>query len=137
MREPHWHPETAELGYVQEGHARMTVQHPGNHSETYNLEPGDIYFIPSAYPHHIENLTGENLHFLIFFDTPYVLDIGYTGAIPAFPHRSIGPILNIKNSQMPIIPNLPADELIVQKVNPIGEVSLIGWPVRHRLFPAN
>ena len=28
MREPHWHPVTAELGYVQQGSARMTVMDP-------------------------------------------------------------------------------------------------------------
>ncbi len=53
MREPHWHPETAELGYVLEGRARMTIQQPGGSSETYELEPGDVYFIPHAWPHHI------------------------------------------------------------------------------------
>jgi oxalate decarboxylase len=42
-----------------------------------------VYFIPRAYPHHIENLTDSKLRFLIFFDTPDVQDIGFTGAIPA------------------------------------------------------
>ena len=28
MREPHWHPVTAEMGYVQHGEARMTVMNP-------------------------------------------------------------------------------------------------------------
>ncbi len=28
MREPHWHPETAEMGYVAEGRARMSILSP-------------------------------------------------------------------------------------------------------------
>ena len=50
MREPHWHPRTAEMGYVVKGRARMTVLSPGAKVDTYELGPGDMYFIPRAYP---------------------------------------------------------------------------------------
>ena len=119
MREPHWHPETAELGFVKQGHARMTIQSPGGSAETYELHPGDIYFIPRAYPHHIENLDGTEIHFLIFFDTPDVQDIGLTGAIPGFPKSIIGPSLGIAEEQVSRIPRLPADLLLVGRVNPL------------------
>lgn len=119
MREPHWHPETAELGYVHTGRARMTVLRPGGVAETYELAEGDVYFIPRAYPHHIENLTDGELRFLIFFDTPDVQDIGYTGAIPAMPARIAGPTLGLTPAQVARIPRLPADLLLVNKVNPV------------------
>lgn len=121
MREPHWHPETAEMGYVLQGRARMTIKNPGEKADTYVLEQGDVYFIPRAYPHHIENLTEDELRFLIFFDNPDVQDIGYTGAIPAFPHGLIEPLLKVKGGQMPSLPSLPSDELIVEKINPTSE----------------
>ncbi|MDX2080613.1 MAG: cupin domain-containing protein [Terrimicrobiaceae bacterium] len=119
MREPHWHPETAELGYVHTGRARMTVQSPGGAAETYELAAGDIYFIPRAYPHHIENLTDGEMRFLIFFDTPDVQDIGFTGAIPAFADRLTGPTLGLTAAQIARIPHLPADLLLVAKTNPV------------------
>lgn len=119
MREPHWHPETAELGYVLAGHARMTVQSPDSSFDTYELEPGDIYFIPRAYPHHIENLDGTEIRFLIFFDTPDVQDIGLTGAIPALPSGLVGPTLGIGADAVAKIPRLPADLLVVSRVNPL------------------
>lgn len=119
MREPHWHPETAELGYVLAGHARMTVQSPDSTFETYELHPGDVYFIPRAYPHHIENLDGTEVRFLIFFDTPDVQDIGLTGAIPALPSRLVGPTLGIGAAEVAKIPRLPADLLVVNRVNPL------------------
>jgi oxalate decarboxylase len=46
MREPHWHPITAEMGYVQRGSARMTVMDPDGTLDTWYLEQGDVYFIP-------------------------------------------------------------------------------------------
>ena len=119
MREPHWHPETAELGYVLKGQARMTVKNPGDSVETYLLNEGDIYFIPRAYPHHIENLRTDEMRFLIFFDTPDVKDIGFTGGIPAFANRVIGPTLNLSEEQSEQIPRLPADLLVVGKCNPV------------------
>lgn len=122
MREPHWHPETAELGFVKEGHARMTVESPGGRAETYELEPGDIYFIPKSYPHHIENLDADSaLHFLIFFDTPDVQDIGFTGAIPALDGRVMAPTLGLSAAQFALIPRMPADLLIVEKENPVED----------------
>ena len=119
MREPHWHPETAELGYVLSGHARITIQSPDSSSETYELHPGDIYFIPRAYPHHIENLDGTEIRFLIFFDTPDVQDIGLTGAIPAVPSRVVEPTLGIRSDVVERIPRLPADLLVVSRINPL------------------
>jgi hypothetical protein len=35
MREPHWHPRTAEMGYVLEGRARMTVLSPAGRKGRY------------------------------------------------------------------------------------------------------
>lgn len=119
MREPHWHPETAELGYVHTGRARMTVQDFGGNAETYELSEGDVYFIPRAYPHHIENLTDGEMRFLIFFDTPDVQDVGFTGAIPTFPKRIVSPTLGLDAEQVARIPRLPSDLLLVSKVNPL------------------
>jgi oxalate decarboxylase len=121
MREPHWHPETAELGFVHTGRARMTVQSPGGSAETYELEPGDVYFIPRAYPHHIENLTDSEMRFLIFFDSPDVQDIGFTGAIPAFSTGITGPSLGLSAEQVARIPKLPSDSLLVAKANPVAK----------------
>jgi oxalate decarboxylase len=97
----------------------MTIQSPGGSAETYELEPGDVYFIPRAYPHHIENLTDSELRFLIFFDNPDVQDIGFTGAIPAFASRITGPALGLAADQVARIPKQPADLLIVSKTNPV------------------
>lgn len=84
MREPHWHPVTAEMGYVQQGDARMTIMNPDGTLDTWNLTTGDMYFIPRAYPHHIENIGTQDWHFLIFFDQPFPADIGYRASASAY-----------------------------------------------------
>ena len=45
VREPHWHPITAEMGYVQRGSARMTVMDPDGTLDTWYLQQGDVYFV--------------------------------------------------------------------------------------------
>lgn len=122
MREPHWHPETAEMGYVLAGRSRMTIKSPSGGAgsvDTFELAAGDMYFIPKAYPHHIENLGADELHFLIFFDRAVGEDIGYTGGIPAFPRRIVAPSLGMTERTLPRIPGLGADAMIVGKRNPV------------------
>jgi oxalate decarboxylase len=123
MREPHWHPETAEMGYVLAGRSRMTIKSPADGPgavDTYEIGPGDMYFIPKGYPHHIENLGSDELHFLVFFDRAMPLDIGYTGGIPAFPRRIMAPALGTTDAALPQYPELAADAMIVRKRNPAG-----------------
>jgi oxalate decarboxylase len=121
MREPHWHPETAEMGYVVHGHARMTILSPdGDHRlDTYKLKPGDVYFIPRAYPHHIENIGNEEVKFLVFFDQSTPGDIGYTGSFSAYSRQVLAATLQCSPSQLPNVPFDPEDLFIVKRINPI------------------
>lgn len=118
MREPHWHPETAEMGYVHCGNARMTVLNPAGSTDTYLLKPGDMYFIPPAYPHHIEQLGEEAIHFLIFFDQPFPQDIGYRATASAFSRPVLAATIGCDPDKLPQLPFTPTDPLIVNRINP-------------------
>ncbi|HEX4020213.1 MAG TPA: cupin domain-containing protein [Acidobacteriaceae bacterium] len=118
MREPHWHPETAEMGYVQSGKARMTVLNPEGSTETYLLNAGDAYFIPPAYPHHIEQMGDEAIRFLIFFDQPFPQDIGYRATGTAFSRPVLAATLGCDPEKLPQLPFTPTDPLIVNRINP-------------------
>ncbi|MBA8878322.1 cupin domain-containing protein [Phyllobacterium myrsinacearum] len=119
MREPHWHPETAELGYVVEGHGRMTILDPDGSSDTYEIHAGDTYFIPRAYPHHIENLGAETLHILIFFDQSIPGDIGYRAVANGFSPEVIACGLGVSSSSLPVFPKDEHDPLIIERINPL------------------
>jgi oxalate decarboxylase len=123
MREPHWHPVTAELGYVHRGHGRMTVLSPDGSVDTYELRPGQAYFIPRAYPHHIEALEDDGIHFLIFFDQPTPGDIGYRATASAFSREVLSAAFGVPERALPRFPYTPVDPLIVGRANRRDPVS--------------
>jgi oxalate decarboxylase len=42
IREPHWHPNAAELSYVINGRARMIIFSPGGNINTFEVGPDQI-----------------------------------------------------------------------------------------------
>ncbi|KAJ9651264.1 hypothetical protein H2198_009449 [Neophaeococcomyces mojaviensis] len=122
MREPHWHPETAEMGYVHQGRARMSIMDPDGSVDTYTLKPGDMYFIPRAYPHQIEVLGDEQIHFLIFFDQPTPQDIGYRTSATLMSRNVIAATFGVEENALPIFPITTKDPLIVAKSNKLDPV---------------
>ncbi|RYG37568.1 cupin domain-containing protein [bacterium] len=119
MREIHWHPETAEMGYVTGGVGRMTILSPGGSTDTYEMRSGDVYFIPRAYPHHIENVGAGDLTLLVFFDQSTPGDIGVQGVAGAYSTEVLAATFGVEPSAIPAFPTVDADPLIVPRVNPI------------------
>lgn len=119
MREPHWHPVTAEMGYIEQGHARMTILDPDGGADTCELKPGDVYFIPRAYPHHIEVIGDEEIHFLIFFDQPTPGDVGFRASASAMSKEVLAATFGMPVEKLPRFPFTPADPLIVGRPNPL------------------
>ena len=123
MREPHWHPETAEMGYVVAGTARMTILDPGGSVDTYIIGPGDTYFIPPAYPHHIENVGEGTFHVLVFFDQVNPGDIGYRSLINVYPRDVIAAAFGMSEDELPNFPFTEIDPLLVPRANPIDPIN--------------
>ena len=120
MREPHWHPETAELGYVHKGMVRMSILTPKGYVDTYEIRESDIYFIPKAYPHHIENMSeSEPAHLLVFFDQAIPKDIGFSASVKSFSNELLTVGLNCPANLFPSLPTYYSDLLIVERVNPL------------------
>lgn len=124
MREPHWHPITAEMGYVHRGAARMSILDPVGKMDIYTLKEGDMYFIPPAYPHQIEALPegGKDIHFCIFFDQAMPRDIGYKTSAAAIPHEAMAATLGLTRSEMPSLETAVVDPLMVKRVNGVDRV---------------
>lgn len=120
MREPHWHPQTAEMGYVHRGRARMTILDPDGTTDTYELGFGDVYFVPRAYPHQIEVLGDEEIHFLVFFDQPTPGDVGYRAAASAYSREVLAATLGIAPADLPALPDTRSDPLIVGRINTLS-----------------
>ncbi len=119
MRELHWHPETAEMGYVTGGRGRMTIVSPGGVTDTYEMQAGDMYFIPRAYPHHIENIGDELLSLLIFFDQSTAQDIGGKSLVSMFSPEVMAATFKTDVAAVPKFPFTAEDPLIVPRLNPV------------------
>jgi oxalate decarboxylase len=119
MREPHWHPITAELGYVHSGSARMTVMDLDGTLDTWYMNQGDVYFVPRAYPHHIEVVDAPDLHFAIFFDQPTPGDIGYKASASAYSREVLAASFNVHIDDLPDFPFTSSDPLVVTRNNPL------------------
>lgn len=122
MREPHWHPETSEMGYVHTGNGRMSVLNPSGKIDTYLLQPGDLYYIPKAYPHHIENIGHDLLHFLIFFNQAMPRDIGFTRSVRSFSNEVLSSVLQVEPSFIEGLHKYYEDLFIVDKINPTDPI---------------
>ncbi len=123
MRELHWHPQTAEMGYITQGRGRMTIVSPGGSIDTFEMHPGDVYFIPVAYPHHFEDLGEDDLKLLVFFDQPRPGDIGMLTAASCFSKDVLAASFGLSPSQFPDIPFVANDPLIVPRINPVDPTS--------------
>lgn len=123
MREIHWHPETVEMGYINKGWARMSIMDPDGSVETFTLKSGDVYFIPASYPHQIEVLGDEQIHFLIFFDQPMPKDVGFRQAGAIFSPEVIAAAFGVDKKVLPVLPYDNEDPLLVKKINFVDPVS--------------
>ena len=114
IREPHWHPNAAELDYVIEGRARMTILSPGGSVDTFDVSPGQIVFIPPAYFHYIENPDSiNNMHFAVFFGHEKPEDIGISGALSAYSNEVLAAVFNLDPTLFEKLPKLEQDVFVV------------------------
>jgi oxalate decarboxylase len=85
VSEPHWHPNCGELGYILCGRGRVSLLSARHAAESFEVGLGDVYYVPPAHPHWLENLGDKDVHVLIGFDHNEPLRIGLQGAMAAFP----------------------------------------------------
>jgi oxalate decarboxylase len=119
MRELHWHPETAEMGYITHGKGRMTIVSPDGSADTFEMNQGDVYFIPRAYPHHFEDIGEGDLKLLVFFDQATPGDIGVRTSVGCYSREVLAATFKVEPSALPPFPFATEDPLLVKRINPI------------------
>jgi oxalate decarboxylase len=68
-RAAHLHPNTAELDYLIEGSARVTLVDTQGQRHVVDLHAGDVAFMPAAWPHWLENTGDCRLHAIFAYAT--------------------------------------------------------------------
>jgi oxalate decarboxylase len=97
VREPHWHPNVAELSYCVSGNAKMTIFGTDAHTDTFTIKPGEIAFIPRGYWHDIENIGNEEAKFVIVYNNERPQDLGISGSVGSMPARVLDRMFGISS----------------------------------------
>lgn len=116
VREPHWHPNAAELDVAISGQAKMLVMAPDGSKEVFDVKKGDVVFIPQAYYHYIENSGDEELHFAVYFNHESPQDVGISGSIGAFSTDLLTTILQMKEDALKPLTKNQADVFIAPRL---------------------
>ncbi len=101
VREPHWHSDAIELGYVAQGHGKLMITQPSGEVVHINLEPDSIYYIPQGYPHTIENRGSEDFHLVVFFSHPMPTTTSLAHSMKGFPRGQLSGAFHCPPSDLP------------------------------------
>src|SRR5919108_6280495 len=120
IREPHWHPNAAELGYCLSGEALMTIFSPGAGHDTFTVDTGDIVFVPRGYLHHIENINQGETKFAIAFNHEMPEDIGISGSTGAMTDTVLAATFGLSSEYFGSFTRSAKDLLITSKSNTVA-----------------
>jgi oxalate decarboxylase len=81
----HWHPNGDEWLYVIEGQARMGVFAGQGQARTFDLQAGDVGYIPVAMGHYLENTGSTSFRFLETFKSDRFIDFSLDTWMAATP----------------------------------------------------
>lgn len=112
-REPHWHPNASELNYLISGKARISLVSPGGSVDMFDMQAGDISFLPQGYLHYIENIGEEDARFAIFFNHATPSDIGFSGCFGAFSNELLAALFGTPENYFDEMPKYQNDLLII------------------------
>src|ERR1700761_3201568 len=85
LRELHWHPNGDEWLYVIEGQARMGVFAGQGQARTFDLQAGDVGYVPVAMGHYLENTGSTAFRFLETFKSDRFVDFSLDTWMAATP----------------------------------------------------
>lgn len=114
IREPHWHPNAAELNVLLRGRAHISLLSPDGHVDSFDMAPGDISFMPKGYYHYIDNIGDEEVFFAIFFNHPSPSDIGLSGCLGAYSNEVLASLFGCKPGDLAQLPKYQHNLLVVK-----------------------
>lgn len=116
IREPHWHPDAWEFDYCISGRARMAVVAPNNQWQSFDVEPGQVVFVPRGYFHYFENAGPDELRLLVVFNDSAAEsddDIGVSVSLGGVPNHVLAATFGVPLEAFERIPKLHQEPVIV------------------------
>uniref|UniRef100_D8Q486 Oxalate oxidase n=1 Tax=Schizophyllum commune (strain H4-8 / FGSC 9210) TaxID=578458 RepID=D8Q486_SCHCM len=97
IREMHWHPTQDEWTFFLEGEARVTIFAAQSNARTFNYQPGDIAYVPTAMGHYVENIGNTTLKYLEIFKTDKFADVSLSQWLALTPPELVKAHLGISD----------------------------------------
>lgn len=104
LREVHWHPNAAEIGYVLAGNGVMSILSTSGDNARFPITSGTSTFVPRGDAHAIENNGDVPLVILIGFSHELPEHLTLSESIPWFPTRVIEQTLGVEAGTLPLFP---------------------------------
>jgi oxalate decarboxylase len=117
VREPHWHPNAAELSYCLSGSALMTIFRQDAGHNTFTVNEGEIVYIPKGHLHHIENINHGETKFAIAFNHEMPEDIGISGSTGSMADSILGIVFGLGSEYFGNFKKSNHDLIITSKSN--------------------
>lgn len=133
IREPHWHPNAAELSYCVRGKAIMTIFGPDASLDTFTVDQGEIVFVPRGYIHHIESIGMEEAKFVLAFTHEKPEDLGITGSLGSIPNRILGETFNQSSNFFSQLNKGSAEDILIGSRQDLQSSSEAGGELSRRI----
>ncbi len=104
MRELHWHPNGAEMQYVISGKGRMGVFANHGTARTFNMETGDVGYVPISMGHYIENIGDKPFVYLELFRTAKFEDVSLAQWLANVPPEVVADTINVPRELIEALP---------------------------------
>jgi oxalate decarboxylase/phosphoglucose isomerase-like protein (cupin superfamily) len=105
IREPHIHPNCAQLDYVVSGSARVGIVGPGKELQILDLEAGELSYVPQGWLHWIENRGQKELHTLIMLTHELPETIEFSDMLSQIPNATLARIFGVSEKTFEAIPS--------------------------------
>ena len=104
LREPHIHPNAAQLDYCISGKAQVGIIGNDGKRQLLDLSPGDISFVPQGHMHWINNSGEEPLHMILITSHEDPETIELSQMLAGIPNENLSTIFGIDKSVFEQIP---------------------------------
>src|ERR1700733_4607442 len=96
----------------------MAVVGPRNERESFEIEPGQVVFVPQGYFHYFENIGEDDLRLLVVFNDSTAEsdnDIGISVSLGGVPRHALAATFGVPKSVFDEIPKLHQEQVIVAR----------------------
>lgn len=135
QRVPHWHANAVEVGVVLNGTMKITIWEGNGQHKEFTVPTGGAWMIPQGAIHCLENVSKEQLDFLVSYNSPNAEDRDFSTAWSALPDSILALSLGLTKEDIVSFKKHPNNRLSLY--DPGDVISQKDMPGEYRALFAN